>query len=264
VIALSPSESSRLLLTQLRQTLRQELFSPYLPFSPSSTLSNPDEFPPEEKEADYRPVIALGSFTTVTAAVSVAKKLQRLWEPLAFNVTELHFISGGEEENSGGTTAAVPMGCDAMVFLHGADMGSGDGGADDDDELLSLLMEEGESGDVMKDYEEILTREEMKARSKAIGDKMSFVEEMEDMSLSSFWEDMVEDDDWNEGATIVIGRTQFFLGEMRQYVGMPALPLDGKLRLENQKMSGITRRMNNRRSWKTGSFGSNDGSSVSD
>jgi len=31
-----------------------------------------------------------------------------------------------------------------------------------------------------------------------------------------------EEEDWNAGGTIVIGRTQFFLGQMREYVGMPA------------------------------------------
>jgi hypothetical protein len=31
-----------------------------------------------------------------------------------------------------------------------------------------------------------------------------------------------EDDDYDEGTVVVIGRTHFFTGEMRQYVGMPA------------------------------------------
>ena len=31
-----------------------------------------------------------------------------------------------------------------------------------------------------------------------------------------------DDDEYDEGTVVVIGRTQFFTGEMRQYVGMPA------------------------------------------
>jgi hypothetical protein len=43
-----------------------------------------------------------------------------------------------------------------------------------------------------------------------------------------------EEEDWNEGATILIGRTQFFLGDMREYIGMPASnPMD----LKDQVMS---------------------------
>jgi hypothetical protein len=53
-----------------------------------------------------------------------------------------------------------------------------------------------------------------------------------------------EDEDLDEGATIIIGRTQFFMGEERQYTGMPASStMDGKDRvLGDSEVSGSARR----------------------
>lgn len=44
-------------------------------------------------------------------------------------------------------------------------------------------------------------------------------------SLFASWldEDNDDDDDYEEGTVVVIGRTHFFTGEMRKYVGMPAI-----------------------------------------
>ena len=55
----------------------------------------------------------------------------------------------------------------------------------------------------------------------AMGAEMNTQEENEDITDEHNLEDWLRDDDdeWDEGATIVIGRTQFFLGEMRQYIG---------------------------------------------
>lgn len=53
-----------------------------------------------------------------------------------------------------------------------------------------------------------------------------------------------EDEDIDDGATIIIGRIQFFMGEMRQYTGMPASStIDGKDRaLGDNNVSGSARR----------------------
>jgi hypothetical protein len=53
-----------------------------------------------------------------------------------------------------------------------------------------------------------------------------------------------EDEDVDDGATIIIGRIQFFMGEMRQYTGMPASStIDGKDRaLGDNNVSGSARR----------------------
>ncbi len=65
------------------------------------------------------------------------------------------------------------------------------------------------------------------------------IEEEEDDYLQHWLE---EDDEIDDGATIIIGRTQFYMGEMRQYTGMPASStMDGKDRALG-KVSGAARR----------------------
>ncbi len=67
----------------------------------------------------------------------------------------------------------------------------------------------------------------------------SSIEEEEDDYLQHWLE---EDDEIDDGATIIIGRTQFYMGEMRQYTGMPASStMDGKDRALG-KVSGAARR----------------------
>lgn len=51
------------------------------------------------------------------------------------------------------------------------------------------------------------------------------------------------DDDFDEGTVVVIGRTHFFTGEMRAFVGMPATSvMDGKDRMLGDQVSGAARR----------------------
>ena len=75
------------------------------------------------------------------------------------------------------------------------------------------------------------------------------------------------EEDWNEGATIVIGRTQFFLGSMREYVGMPASnPMDAKDRVLGQGLSGAARRKpavhRTGDRWISGDYGSKESDSF--
>jgi hypothetical protein len=52
-----------------------------------------------------------------------------------------------------------------------------------------------------------------------------------------------QDDDFDEGTVVVIGRTHFFTGDMRQYLGMPAFSvMDGKDRVLGDSVSGAARR----------------------
>ena len=72
-----------------------------------------------------------------------------------------------------------------------------------------------------------------------------------------------EDDDYDEGATVVIGRTQFFMGDMRQYTGMPASStIDGKDKKFGENVSGSARRRGavHRQGdrWNDGDFGSKE------
>ena len=83
-----------------------------------------------------------------------------------------------------------------------------------------------------------------------VGDEDQYANDMEDKAgtiiSSPFIEDWLneDEDEYDEGATVVIGRTQFFMGEMRQYTGMPASStIDGKdKKLGNEAVSGSARR----------------------
>lgn len=134
VLYLEPNEESKIHIQAFREILRKKLFSNYDPFSPSSTVTNGDTLrlglprhvlkqhgligtqstkSKSKRKTDgssFRPVIPLGRFSTVTRAVEVAKKLQAVWEPLIFRVSDLHLVSKtdqssfrsdlGEEKNS--------------------------------------------------------------------------------------------------------------------------------------------------------------------
>jgi len=198
-ICIEPNEKSRLDLIQLRDTF-STIFGPYQDFGGSSSISSDISTDTTDK---YRPHISLGNFATVNEALKIAENLQACWEPLSFNLTELHFLSSEshnsilERDLSDGTKNEfnTQMECDAMVFLCGAEQD------EEDSDLLKLLIEQ-----------------EMEDRDQAA----KFLREEEE----SFSVDGEEDEMYDEGATIIIGRTHFFLGEMKQYIGMPAYPLD--------------------------------------
>ena len=252
IIYLQPNEESTAKLIQIRQTLKNELFSPYEAYSMASTLSLSDYLPNSEMMLDnekfehsYQPCIALGTFPTTDAAIKVARKLQNLWEPLTFNVTDFHFISleysndsspqqdtttNNKELNSMSTAQYE---CDAMVMLMGEELDSNTNMLDDteSEDLLSLIFQAGEEGGgaANVDYKEISPeekrwREERSAILKSmLNDENDYDGEDDDLDrinkMEEFWFDDDDDDLNGEGATIVIGRSQFFLGEMRLYVG---------------------------------------------
>ena len=76
---------------------------------------------------------------------------------------------------------------------------------------------------------------------------------------------LMDDDEWDEGATVIIGRTQFFTGEARQYVGMPAMSAtDAKDRVHlgdgvgaTVRRKGTVHRKGER--WNEGDFGRKEG-----
>ena len=89
VIYLSPNEESRIALETLRETLRDELFPMYDAFSPSSSVSPYPEHLPRKVVSDtkagastsnaikFKPLLPIARFSSVDAAVKVAKVLQR-------------------------------------------------------------------------------------------------------------------------------------------------------------------------------------------
>ena len=79
------------------------------------------------------------------------------------------------------------------------------------------------------------------------------------------WLDREEDDNLDdEGATVVIGRAQFFMGAMRDYVGMPASSsMDAKNRIMRGGVSAVVRRRGSKHrrlpeSWDAGDYGQKD------
>lgn len=275
----------------------------------------------------FRPLITLGRFATVTKAVSVAKQLQKQWEPLTFRVTDLHLVSklgtGGVKvgqrsqinkiETSGYNSIYDKIdddkqssadyfdqglesnrekslrriygsdsdrtslsnegeyGCDAMIMLLGEEW-----------QLLqsqAILENKGQDCESLKSRESIKNEEDQMLQLlmsdaaspggefnanihfdsiKPVMDDSSNSDEVDEEYLYHLLDE--DDEDIDHGATIVIGRTQFMLGEMRQFVGMPASStMDGKDRTLGDDVSGSARRrgavhrQGNR--WLDGDFG---------
>lgn len=372
VVCLEPDDESKGRIERLRELLRSELFESYDPFSVSSSVSDGDSLPRSGGGAtttssdgggvdggaggngSFRPALPIGRFPTVERAVSLARRLQNLWEPLRFNVTDLHLIGrddgrdreraaeaaasrfaaaaaaaaapsssssepmtgvdGGRVDGSvaAAKSAAAPeedpernrerwlrnrrrsgksakasssaagdgseerslsstgrYGCDAMVMLLGEEVASSvapGGGTEAEEEerlVLDLLMSEaGQEGGGAKSL--LLDRDGTGGADNGGGDGGGVEEEDGGDGvdlLEEEWEDFLDDDDdWDEGATIVIGRTHFFLGEMRQYVGMPATStMDGKDRVLGESVSAVARRKGSVHRqgdrWKEGEFG---------
>lgn len=123
VIYLSPNDESRMKLESLRERLRTQIFPGYDAFSPSSSVSPyPEQLPRKTKLASsstsdaaassqFRPLLPIARFATVSDAVKVAKVLQQTWDPLTFNVTDIQFVSRDDSDlatpSSGGDTSST-------------------------------------------------------------------------------------------------------------------------------------------------------------
>ena len=105
MIAVEPDEESSRKLRQLRELIRRELLEAFDPSSPSASLwdssvpfydTEHDEEAFEEYVADltsFRPLVPIGASPTIDAALATARKLKGFWDPLTFQITDLHFIS---------------------------------------------------------------------------------------------------------------------------------------------------------------------------
>lgn len=280
IVCLEPNDESKVKIEQLRKLLKDELFAPYDSFSVSSALSSSDDVPlsslaqSDPKTSAFKPSITLGTFATTDAAAKIAKRIQSYWEPLKFSVADIQLLSrdGMDQSDSSHTKelnsySTAQYECDAMIMLMGEEI---DTVESDNDALLSLLFEAGEDGGgaASLDYKEVSPeekrwREERSAILRSMLDEDD--EDIDDESdeIDEFWFDDEEDEDY-EGATIVLGRTQFFLGEMRLYVGMPASnPMDNKDRVLGQGVSASVRRRGSTHRkgerYKAGDYGSKEG-----
>lgn len=328
VLCLEPSEESKIHIQAFREILRKKLFPEYDPFSPSSTVTHENTLQlglprtvlrqhgllgsqsakakqKKREGSTFRPMITLGRFSTVTKATEVAKKLQNVWEPLTFQVSDLHLVSKlhpsslkseteeiddekgiadpysiqvdkngtptlqenreltlrkfhGSEGSDSILTTKGEYGCDAMIMLSGEEHQLFKNPEDDEDEDLddgfdddSEEEEEEESSSLYLDKEDEDRIMELLLSPAAIpgGQKRNAgsstsnngkAEEVNDKMKT--W--LEEDDDVDDGATIIIGRTIFLMGEMRQYTGMPASStMDGKDRVMGDRdVSGSARR----------------------
>lgn len=279
VVVLEPDQESKEKLKNLRNKLIEGLFKSndercYFTgaYSPSSTVSDTGRLPKSVAQSldedVFRPLVPIAAFPTVTSAMETARKLRALWQPLIFEVADLHLVSSGlstdEKAMGEGTGAkerdyldnreylmfhkesfqssnawsgsdeewrlnAKQFGCDAMVMLVGEEEPTDD---ELNQEMVKLICERGTSGGHNISIAEGDSLFEG-SRDKHSSDEMSA--ELEK------W--LLQDDDFDEGSVVVIGRTHFFTGEMRNYVGMPAFSVrDGKDRVLGDRVSGAARR----------------------
>jgi len=202
-----------------------------------------------------------GDTYTTTAAMGDTTAIGDGTDVNANREYELRKLHGTTEDTTheGLLMAKGEYGCDAMVMLSG---------------------EEGQLNEVKEGVLQIHTVDEdgeylntSEADNPGGGDDFSSLDgsastdeeeessPMKEVSISNDMEELLADDeDWDEGATIVVGRTQFYMGESRQYVGMPASStMDGKDRILGEEVSanmrrrGSTHRKANR--WDDGDFG---------
>jgi len=388
VIYLSPNDESRIKLTTLRERLKTDLFPMYDAFSPSSSVSPyPEQLPrrrpgqrqggvkpqttgdEDENESQFKPLLPIARFATVSEAVKIAKILQQTWDPLTFNVTDLQFISRdddsdsftqqqqqqhssssvgfGSTESKGGrigtkknqqqqyesniddipevrhrrkhgtlspSSSAVSssshqrmalttsgevediskqgiFGCDAMVMLLGEEP---EESIMDEEASLTMIMDddddedevgiESESSDELfrlddleeqedtntgkinyneifttaeREYQRMQAHEELSTAS-YVGDVPIFDESVTDIEA---WLDDDDSDVDDDGATVVIGRAQFFMGAMREFVGMPASSaIDSKNRIMSGGANALSRRKGavhraTHESWDEGDYG---------
>ena len=339
VLCLEPNEESKIHIQAFREILRKKLFARYDPFSISSSVTDDDLLqsglprsvlrqhgllkstskPKKRRDGvTFRPTITIGQFSTVTKAVEIAKKLQTVWEPLSFSVTDLQMLSKLDPSNtksdpddisasidssdpytinvdsdgnpslhenrelslrkfhgSDGSESILSTkgeyGCDAMIMLKGEEHlllsnpepeEELDLNFDEEDEKPTnpYHLEEEDEDKIM---ELLLSPAAIPGGQSSINgarsSKSDIDDEVDEDYLQSWLDE--EEEDVDDGATIIIGRTQFFMGEMRQYTGMPASStMDGKDRvMSDSQVSGSARRRGavHRQGdrWQEGDFG---------
>lgn len=232
IVCLEPDAESTERLRRLRADLcaalpESQRYAPYYTPSASLPLSVlPVVAENAERQHDdiFRPVVPIGAFATVSQAMEVARRLRQDLEPISFNVTDLQLISScGVEKDC--ERAPIPrpptaytqqFGCDALVSLRGEEVPMDE---EWDQQMAHLLTKHGLPGG----YE---------CSSSNIGNTPTVVEDATESSIEEavaavrpHLQDWLlkEDDTYDEGTVLVMGQVQMFTGEMREYVGMPAL-----------------------------------------
>jgi len=266
VLCLEPDEESKEKIMELRELLREGLgLSSYS--SPSSLYSW--EFV-GQMDMGYRPLIPISKFDSLKNAMETAQRLKGLWgDPLKIDVKSVDIIScrdpnASDDYDDGAGVGEFESfqitnkeklfaqqasqydmnknawGCNAKIMLAGEEVEQDDTANED---MISQLLESGEigGGDISMDFT-ILDDEE------------------ETVSDIEKW--LEDDDEFDEGTQVIIGRTHFFTGDQRNYIGMPATSaVDAKDRYlgEAGSVSGLARRRGSisRKSnvWDEGEYG---------
>merc|ERR1712232_688579 len=106
-------------------------------------------------------------------------------------------------------------------------------------EMANLVMKQGTPGGMERRLKEPIGQEQPQQQASRWEDQLDENE--------GDWEDLTEwlnnDENYDEGTVMVMGRTHFFTGELRLYVGMPATSArDFKDRNSGGGMNGAERR----------------------
>ena len=251
VLCLEPDLESQQDLMTLRQVLQQYGgMAKYSPFCPTATAD--PSIPPVARYADFRAVIPIASFSTVTEAIPVAQKLRKLWEPLTWEVTDLHILSRMDEQtglqqvddtsmSSGwilpwkrgsktkSSNSATPsndsrvMGCSALIALYGEEMEMDE---ELNAEVANLVAKTGIDGGFSRN---LSTPDFTSNYNKENGSTSDWTVSTENLNLKHGKVDEIEafladdeDDTYDEGTVMVFGRVSFFTGDACIYAGMPA------------------------------------------
>ena len=241
VICLEPDFESRQDLMTLRRVLQQDggMGTRYSPFAPTATV-DPTLVPATTGSralGDFRPMIPMASFATVSEAIPVAQKLRQLWEPLQWEVTDLHILASTafvvQDQNSNNDNepqilgfapkaAALSvdnqmmMGCSAMISLYGEEMEMDD---ELNKEIADLVAKTGQDGGGSGPSK--TTKDSTQPSWSVSADDLNVRQHGAIEDIEAYLADD-EETDYDEGTVVVIGRVHFFSGDARIYQGMPA------------------------------------------
>jgi hypothetical protein len=252
VLCLEPDLESREDLMTLRSVLQQEGgMARFSPFCPTATVD--PSIPNVARFADFRPIIPIASFLSVTEAIPVAQKLRKLWEPLTWEVTDLQvltsntrseneemFSTAGNRSINPSSYAAQPfspekpksMECSAMIMLSGEEMEMDDAL---NSKIVNMVAQTGQDGGFVQLQQQQAqdlgnpypppapmsppASGETNQSWSANVDNLNLTKNGRIDDIEAYLAEENEDD---EGTVVVIGRVHFFDGNARQYQGMPA------------------------------------------
>lgn len=225
VIVLEPDARSSQMLQDLRRSLRSVLPESFQDFySCTSTMPHPRSTQ-HQSATEWRPVVPIASVSTTAAAIPLARHLRASWEPIQFNVTDLHVISSSSSD--GGV-----FGCDALISFVGHEPIEMEDPVHQD--MAYLVTDHGIPGgadqaaahynnpssaketDTAEPVIHVIPRGYVDADDPPDDNENFLSPELEQWLYN---DEDVEDD----GTVVVIDRVQFFTGNQRDYVGMPAI-----------------------------------------